>query len=270
LAADMGGLRSGQLEVGVEVRCQPTPDSPVLGLLPKVFPGKELSMTRPVRNARFFLVLLCFLSAMPSSSRADFVEMAANADARVLSVFPSNNDNSTFLSLYNQTGNVQRIYLDFDLTSQAGQTVTGDGVIRLIANPTVSGNALLNGQLFLAAAAWSESTVTWNNQPGATGLALSTTQGNFALNDSVNWTVPQAVLQSWIDSPLDNHGVVLMSDFGSTLLFRSKEFSLGSSAPRLSFNTVPEPTFSVIPMLLLGWLGMARRRATQLDRRCQS
>jgi hypothetical protein len=69
---------------------------------------------------------------------------------------------------------------------------------------------------------------------------------------------------------LDNQSVVLLSDLGSTLHFRSKEFNFGSSAPQLSFNTVPEPTFSVIPMLMLGWLGMARRRAKQLDRRCQA
>ncbi len=188
------------------------------------------------------LILLC--SFQDSSAEADIFDVMAVADARVLSFFPDTNEgNSNLLSAYNNgSNNVQRTFIQFDLTGQSGLNLAGDGILTLRTTGDAN-NFLLNGRWYLADASWTEVQITWNNQPSTLGAALSSVSGTFSdtASEEVSWMVPQAVVQGWIDNPALNRGLVLYSDSGSTLTFHSREFSGSTFAPRLSFTAIPEP-----------------------------
>lgn len=188
------------------------------------------------------LIFLC--SFHERRSEADIFDVTAAADARVLSFFPDSNEgNGNLLSAYNNgSNNVQRTFLQFDFSGQSGLVVSGDGILTMRTTGDAN-NFLSNGRLFLADASWAENLITWNNQPATTGAALSSVSGTFSNTTSqpVSWTIPQAVLQGWLDSPATNRGLVLYSDSGSTLSFHSREFLGGTATPRLSFTAIPEP-----------------------------
>ena len=81
-------------------------------------------------------------------------------------------------------------------------------------------------------------------------------------DDLVTWTIPAAVLQSWIDNPSLNAGLMLTKtvDGGSHFYLSG---TLGSYAPNLSFevSAVPEPSSFVLAGLgLVGLAGLGLRR----------
>ena len=60
-----------------------------------------------------------------------------------------------------------------------------------------------------AAAAWSDSTITWNNQPGVTGSPVTesvTAANQWATADVTSW------VQSWVTSPSSNYGMRIDSN----------------------------------------------------------
>jgi hypothetical protein len=207
------------------------------------------------------LTFLCIFQN--SQSEADIFDVTAAADARVLSFFPNSNEgNGNLLSAYNNgSNNVQRTFVQFDLSGQSGLTVSGDGILTL--STTGDGNNFLsNGRLFLADASWAENLITWNNQPSTFGAALSSVSGTFSdtTSQTVSWTVPQAVLQGWLDNPSTNRGFALYSDSGSTLTFHSREWLPGVFSPRLGFTaSIPEPGALLVGMCALPFALAIRR-----------
>ncbi len=191
------------------------------------------------------LRLIAGLWLFGSISNADVIVVDVTEDARVLSFFPDSNEgNGVFLSVYNNPGNSQNSYLFFDLSAHSGSTVIGDGTLTL-ASTGDANNFVLNGFLYQAAGSWDEASISWNNQPSSTGASLSTINGTFT--QLVNWTLPNAILQGWLDNPGSNLGLVLIADTTSTLTFHSSENGISATIPRLTFNTVPEPS---MPMML--------------------
>jgi hypothetical protein len=214
-------------------------------------------MDMKCRFTVFVLFSLCVCTA--NVSRGDLFDIVASNDARVLSFFPNTNEgNGALLSVYNNPGNIQRTYVHFNLTGLPILTVTGDGTLNLTATGDAN-DSVTNGTLFVAGGSWDESLITWNNQPGTTGLGLSSVSGVYT--QTVTWTVPQAVLQGWFDNPTSNNGLVLVSDVGSTLTFHSSENLSPAFQPRLIFNAIPEPTTALLVgcVLLAGSLRRQRR-----------
>jgi len=79
---------------------------------------------------------------------------------------------------------------------------------------------------------WSESTVTWNNQPSATSTGISTSV-NTTTGEYKSWNITSLV-QSWRSNPAGNYGVLLRGPASGpkyNRVFRSKEY--GSNKPRL-------------------------------------
>jgi len=96
---------------------------------------------------------------------------------------------------------------------------------------------------------WNEIDTNWTNLPGPYGLigpALDVQPvawGPTGPNSSryVSWTIPGSIVQSWIDDPADNMGLVLVTQTTAPkqdLGFFSRE---GDEVPRLSFEFLDVP-----------------------------
>jgi predicted ribosomally synthesized peptide with SipW-like signal peptide len=70
--------------------------------------------------------------------------------------------------------NNARSFVRFPLPAVPAYCTLTGATLRLNASSAQTGRTL---QAFRAAAAWSESTLTWNNQPGVTGTAATTPSG---------------------------------------------------------------------------------------------
>ena len=143
----------------------------------------------------------------------------------------------------------------FDLSSLAGQTVTGDGTFSIF--PTFTDPATRTVSLVNPPEAFNEATTTFNNyNPTAdendrigTDIIPGTTKTfSTPASEYLNFTLPQALLQSWIDSPASNLGLgVYQAPAPSNdVNFASRENADASKRPLLSFDAVPEPTSAVL------------------------
>ena len=81
---------------------------------------------------------------------------------------PDSRDNAA-LSLYNDGGgNIQRSWLNFNLSATSGKVLTADVTMTLQAG--IYGDQLYGVQIGAANAAWDASTITWNNASGLTSI----------------------------------------------------------------------------------------------------
>jgi hypothetical protein len=113
----------------------------------------------------------------PPSCTAAPVTVGSVADSWVLQSSPSNNHGTdSVLKIDSKNGSSNaRALVRFDLPAiPAGCTVTGMQ-LRMYSGSAVNGRTL---QVLQAAAAWTEGGVTWANQPGTIGTAVTTTSGS--------------------------------------------------------------------------------------------
>ncbi len=172
--------------------------------------------------------------ASTAAAPAQTVTLNPTDDARVLSTEPNNAAGGQhWLSLYHSGGNVQRIFLNFDLATYAGRALTTDATLTLRGH-SAWGDYLTGVGLGTANAAWTEGTITWNNQPGITVVPGATNPaGNFPGNPDVPWTIPWYVVEKWATDGYQ--GIGLTSGSGSRLHFQSKEHP-DNNPPRLEFT----------------------------------
>ncbi len=177
--------------------------------------------------------IIAAVLASAAAVLAQSVNLNPADDARVLSGAGGTNYGSEqWLSLYHGSGNVQRTFLNFDLTAYAGRALTTDATLTLRAFQ--HGSFLTGVSLGTADAAWTEGSLTWNNQPGITVVpGVSNPAGTYAHNTDVAWTIPWYIVEKW--ATVGYHGIGLTSASGSTLHFTSKEHS-NNSPPRLGFT----------------------------------
>lgn len=160
---------------------------------------------------------------------------SSSADVRVVSGLLNGNDASA-LSLYNDGGgNVQRTFINFDLSSSNGKSVNTDATLTLRAG--IFGNFLTDVSLGTANSPWTQAGITWSNQPGITPIANATNpSGNFG-NVDVTWTIPWYVVEKIATTGSGyNNGLGITSGTGSSLHFQST--GSGGPAPKLDFTDV--------------------------------
>ncbi|MCX7423786.1 MAG: DNRLRE domain-containing protein [Planctomycetia bacterium] len=130
----------------------------------------------------------------------------------------------------------------FDLTPYAGRTVTGDVTFALYLPASNTNGFSQVVELREATVTWDSSTTFTNiSGGGPTGSINSTIldQRTVAYNGTPNYvqfTLPKSVIQSWIDNPASNRGLVLktQSISGNDLKFESRE---AANPPKLTFTT---------------------------------
>ena len=144
-----------------------------------------------------------------------------------------------------------RPMFQFDLSAYAGQTANGDATFRAyLAGPHNSSYyqaASRRVDLYRVTQAWDDDTVTWNNRPGIDFIQSQSVQ--YQGNDRyIEWTIPQATLQGWLDDPGSHHGVMIVNElpdaFFYDLVFASKEHASGN-VPQLEFQVEGATTIRV-------------------------
>ena len=160
----------------------------------------------------------------------------------------------------------------FDLSSFSGDTVTSNGTFSLFVT-AFNGAQSRSVSLNLLQSPFDPQSTTYDNfyggefSGGPWGATIGSVQPYNLSNGANNYysfTIPQATLQSWIDSPSANNGFAFVETFGDngTVVFSS---SSGGDAPELSFSTVPEPsTYAAIAgsLMLVSVAILRRKRAT--------
>ena len=179
--------------------------------------------------------IAALLALTAPSAFADTI--SSSADVRFSSSNPNSNDAGN-LALYNNGGdNMQRTFLNFNLGSYSGNSVTTDATLTLSAQTFGGGYNFLTGVgLGTANSAWTQAGITWNNQPGLTTIAGATNPGgSFNTGDNVTWTIPWYMLEKMATTGSGyNNGLGITSGAGSTLHFQAT--GGGGPSPTLTFS----------------------------------
>jgi hypothetical protein len=197
----------------------------------------------------FLMVLLALVMlAAPAGSHAGSFTFTVLEDSFVYSGLPNNNfgfDSSLIASL-----SIFNSYLNFDISSIPNTEIITGGIINLYNNTTPSSTWTID--LFSASSTWTETGITWNNQPGFVSLitSFSTTPG---------WS--QASLPaSSLSTPVFSLG--LTGQTTSVVYFKSKQSSF---QPYLTVETTTAPVPLPGGALLLGG-GLLRLYASRRRR----
>ena len=179
------------------------------------------------------LVLAGALSFTVSAAFADTI--SPSVDLRVLSTNPDVNDTGA-LSLYNEGGsNTQRTFLQFNLGSYSGNSITTDATLTLTAG--IFGDSLTGVSIGTANSAWTQggaTPITWNNQPGITPIAGATNPSGTFGTGPVTWTIPWYILEKMATAVIGyDNGLGITSGVGSTQHFESTG---SGTAPTLAFS----------------------------------
>jgi autotransporter-associated beta strand protein len=177
---------------------------------------------------RFLATFSLGMVMMPAAALADTV--TANATARTLA--PNTGDQNA-LSLYNVGGNIQRSWLNFDLSAYNGKAMIGDVTMTLQAG--IYGNSLTGVQLGTADAAWTAGGINWSNQPGLTTVSGVTNPNGTFGSGPVTWTIPWYVVEKWATAGYN--GIGLTSGAGSTQHFYSLADSNPANHPTLTLTS---------------------------------
>ena len=140
------------------------------------------------------------------------------------------------LSALNQ---IARSYLQFDLSSIPSTAVIGWAYIGIYYYSGSSAVATPIG-IYEVTATWSESTITWNDQPTSAATAEYTyTMPASPINTFYTWSIKDLV-QGWIDGSITNYGVLLKDTNESTVeawkCFYSSDWGNADQRPKLTIS----------------------------------
>ena len=188
--------------------------------------------SHPLLRQSLALNAMIGLGASAPAAFADTI--SPSVDLRVLSPNPNINDSGA-LSLYNDGGNIQRSFLQFDLSGYSGKSITSDATLTLVAG--IFGNSLTGVSIGTANSAWTQggaTPITWNNQPGITPIPGATNPNGTFGSGPVTWTIPWYMLEKMATNGSGyNNGLGITSGVSSTQHFQSTG---SGTAPTLTFS----------------------------------
>ena len=199
-------------------------------------------------NTRCLFLLLCAgLSAAAAHAQINLMlqpDAAAGQDAKIWSLNPDDvyPDDTEFIAAswtWSGSPGVYRSLVKFDLSSiPAGANVTSATLDLYYSDATGSaGQAGANAaELKRITAPWTESAVTWSNQPAVTDdNMVSLPQTTSASQDYLGIDV-QAMVQDMVDNPATAHGFLLKLETESgmaSMKFASSDYPEAAQRPRL-------------------------------------
>lgn len=201
------GMRSASLSpLGASLSVAPTPETTTT----TAAPGDTTTTTAP------------------ASSRHT-VTFVAVGDATVNDAAPSTADGaSATLALQTKSRGVRQAYARFDL----GSIPSGATVEAAALTVTRTGTSAVTFTVQRAAATpqWSESTLTWLNQPGLAGTAIP---ASAARNVATSTSDVTADVAAFVASPSWNNGWRLWTGSSTEILIHSRESATAAARPTL-------------------------------------
>ena len=180
-------------------------------------------------------VLLIPIVAQISSAAT--ISISASADAFILASNPNGNRGGT--TLLRVLNDAKRSYVRFDVPALASGEVVTSAILRLPA--TSAAKCTLGVEVLRSASdTWGEKTITWLNQPGATGSVLASK--TWTASGSQDLDVTGAVTTSGPVSFMLRHAAGCAAKGDAT--FRSRETAAG---PQLLVETTGGSTTSTPP-----------------------
>ena len=171
---------------------------------------------------------------------------AASADSDVNQSSPSNNNGtSTDLYVRSGSGGNRHTFVRFDLSSCNARTTalvtTATLSLYMSSSPGVS--RTYEARRVTGTPAWTETGITWTNQP-AVGAVTSTTTTGTSSGVRRTWTVT-ADAQAWLDGTAANYGLRIsdatQNDPGSReAKFVSRETGTAAERPQLTIMYYPQ------------------------------
>ena len=139
----------------------------------------------------------------------------------------------------------------FDLSNVPSFTAAGDATFRVYLsgpnNQSYYQSTARRVDLYQVNSAWDEASVSWNNRPS---ISYQNSAEIVYVGDNrwVEWRVPRALLQQWLDDPNSNHGLMLVNELPDSflydLVFASREHP-GNTAAQLIFDVTGPTTIRV-------------------------
>jgi len=183
--------------------------------------------------------------------------LTATGDARVVRQDPNTvHGSETFLALqqYTSSGH-QRGFVQFDITSIPQNVTVNDVDFKIYYYLYLAGNPVgQNTRAKRVTGAWTESTITWNNQPDST------------ISDEVSLNMPgsygwvnydaDAIVQSWLNGSSTNYGFLVKFDTeyptpNRCPIFYSKDYADDNYRPKLTVNWTEHETTADLASVLI-------------------
>lgn len=200
------------------------------------------------RCSRFYsaVILIAFLLPI-SAAFADEIVVQPNAtigkDTWVGANEPTSNHGSqSALYFGGYNGSEFRLYIEFDESDLGPANSVEDARIDLYM---FSQNGFIYGYnygVYRVDAAWSETGLTWNNQPACAAEASYVISGDDWQAGYGQWQSIEDLadlVKFWIDNPTENYGVVIkpVAGFYGYPQFWSSDYSTAGSRPKLVVTT---------------------------------
>ncbi|MGE5391565.1 MAG: DNRLRE domain-containing protein [Deltaproteobacteria bacterium] len=166
-----------------------------------------------------------------------------NIDAYIAQWYPASNFGIVpylYIGRYKQNGDVYRSLLEFNLGNVGSNAILPGSVIKnAYLNLRIYRNEILNGSTininaYRVLQNWSETGVTWNNQP----ICSSTPDGAALISSGVSGIIKidlSSLIQEWFQGETVNRGIIIRGDEGANSLvgFFAREYPNTSFWPQL-------------------------------------
>ena len=186
------------------------------------------------------LVVFTSASSVPISSCTLTALADTYADGAALAA-GSNFGTGTQLHVRSDSLGNKRSFVRFDLAS----CVPGGARVETATLSLFLGSAPASARTYQArrvTASWGETTLTWNNQPGAAGSATDSVSTGTTSNVTLSWSVA-ADVQAFADGAADNGWRIADATEGALLgvegRFSAREHGTASQRPSLTITYYP-------------------------------